>query len=172
MLYLEIYTHILSVSAVGMLVGASAFAQTQQDQNFVKAAMEINLAEIRIGHLVLKQGASEGVRKFGQRMITDHTRLENEITPIAAKIEITPPTELAPDDQALLTKLQGESGADFDATYVHAMVEGHRKAVQLYKTEETDAQDGAVKSAATHGEPVIAEHLRLAEHLLSTMGKS
>ena len=67
---------------------------------------------------------------------------------------------------------QGESGAGFDATYVHVMVEGHRKAVQLYKTEETDARDAAVKRAATHGEPVIAEHLRLAEHLLSTMGKS
>jgi putative membrane protein len=172
MLYRQIGTHILSVSAVALLLGATTFAQTQQDQNFVKTAMEINLAEIQIGHLVLKQGASESVRKFGQRMITDHTRLENEITPSAAKIGITPPTELAPDDQALFTKLQGESGADFDATYVHAMAEGHRKAVQLYKTEETDAQDATVKSAATHGEPVIAEHLRLAEHLLSTMGKS
>jgi len=172
MLYRKIYTHILGVSMVALLLGATAFAQNQQDKNFVKTAMEINHAEIQIGHLALKQGASEGVRKFGQRMITDHTRLENEITPIAAKIGITAPTELAPNDQALLTKLQGESGADFDATYVHAMVEGHRKAVQLYKTEEADARNAAVKSAATHGEPVIAEHLRLAEHLLSTMGKS
>jgi putative membrane protein len=134
--------------------------------------MEINIAEIQIGHLVLKQGASEAVRNFGQRMITDHTRLENEITTVAAKIGITPPTALAPDDQALLSKLQGKSGADFDATYVNAMVEGHRKAVQLYKTEETGAQDPAVKRIATRGEPVIAEHLRMAEHLQSTMPKS
>jgi len=112
MLYRQIYTHILGVSAVALFLGATTFAQTQQDQNFVKTAMEINIAEIQIGHLVLKQGASEDVRKFGQRMITDHTRLENEITPIAAKIGITPPTELAPDDQALLTKLKGESGAE------------------------------------------------------------
>ena len=172
MLYREIYTHILGVSAVALLLGATASAQSQQDQNFVKTAMEINIAETQIGHLVLKQGASEDVKKFGQRMIADHTRLENEITPIAAKIGITPPTKLAPDDQALLSKLQGESGAEFDATYVNAMVEGHRKAVKLYKTEETGAQDSAVKSAATNGEPVIAEHLRLAEHLKSTMGKS
>jgi hypothetical protein len=31
---------------------------------------------------------------------------------------------------------------------------------------------GTVRSAATRGEPVIAEYLRLAEHLLSTIGKS
>src|ERR1035437_3460253 len=135
MFFQQVYKHILSVSAIALLLGATAFAQTQQDKNFVKTAMEINIAEIRIGQLVSQQGASESVRKFGQRMITDHTRLENEITPIAAKIGITPPTELAPDDQALLTKLQGESGTDFDAKYVSAMVDGHRKALQLYKME-------------------------------------
>jgi len=41
MLYRQIGTHILSVSAVALLLGATAFAQTQQDQNFVKTAMEI-----------------------------------------------------------------------------------------------------------------------------------
>jgi len=82
------------------------------------------------------------------------------------------PTELAADDQALLTKLEGESGAKFDDTYIRAMVEGHREAVQLYKTEEADGQDAAVKNAATDGEQVIAEHLRLAEHLQNTMAKN
>jgi putative membrane protein len=172
MLYAKIGTHIVSVSAAALVLGVAAFAQTQQDKDFVKTAMEINLAEIQIGHLVLKQSTSEPVKNFARRMITDHTRLESEITPVAATIGVAAPTELAPDDRALLTKLKGESGADFDSTYVNAMVEGHRKAVQLYKTEEAGAQDATVKSAATHGEPVIAEHLRMAEHLLSNMGKS
>jgi putative membrane protein len=164
--------YILSVSAAALLVGATAFAQSPQDKDFVKTAIEINIAEIQIGHLALEKGSTIDVRRFAQRMIVDHTRLDNKIKPVAEKIGIAVPAELAPDDQALLTKLEGESGAEFNETYVHAMVEGHTKAVQLYKTEETDAQDPAVKSAALHGEPVIAEHLRMAEHLQSMLGKN
>ena len=164
--------HILSVSAEALFLGSTAFAQSQGDKNFVKTAMQVNVGEMRIGQLAAKKGASEGVRKFGERTVVDHTRLENEIKPIAEKIGVALPTELAADDQALLTKLEEESGVKFDDTYIRAMVEGHREAVQLYKTEEADGQDAAVKSAATDGEQVIAEHLRLAEHLKSTMGKS
>jgi putative membrane protein len=164
--------HILSISTAAVLLSATVFAQSEQDKNFMKTAMEINTAEIKIGHLASEKGGTEGVKKFGERMVTDHTRLENEMTPVAAKIGLTPPTELASDDQALLTKLQGESGAEFDDTYVHAMVNGHREAVKLFKTEEAEGQDSGVKRAATRGEPVIAEHLRLAEHLQSAMGKS
>ena len=164
--------HILSVSAAALFLGSIAFAQSQGDKKFVKTAMQVNVGEMRIGQLAAKKGASEGVRKFGERTVVDHTRLENEIKPVAEKIGVVLPTELAADDQALLTKLEGESGAAFDDTYIRAMVEGHREAVQLYKTEEADGQDAAVKNAATDGEQVIAEHLRLAEHLQSTMAKN
>ncbi|MGF7180532.1 putative outer membrane protein [Tunturiibacter psychrotolerans] len=132
----------------------------------------MNLAEIQIGQLASKQGATEGVKKFGQRLVIDHTRLEDELKPIAAKIGLTPPTELAPGDQTLLGKLQGQSGSEFDDTFIHAMVKGHQEAIQLYKTEETSGQDPTVKNAARYGEPVIAEHLKLAEHLQGGTGKS
>jgi putative membrane protein len=112
------------------------------------------------------------VKRFGQRLVSDHTRLEDEMKPIAARIGVTPPAELAPDDQALLTKLQGESGAAFDMTFVNAMVSGHKQGVQLYKSEEVNGQDAAVKESATKGEPVIAAHLRMAERLAETLGKS
>ena len=164
--------YILSVSAAALFLGSTAFAQSQGDKNFVKTAMQVNVGEMRIGQLAAKKGASEGVRKFGERTVVDHTRLENEIKPVAEKIGVALPTELAADDQALLTNLEGESGAKVDDTYIRAMVEGHREAVQLYKTEEADGQDAAVKNAATDGEQVIAEHLRLAEHLQNTMAKN
>ena len=172
MLQRRIGMHILSVSTAALLFGSTAFAQSQGDKNFVKAAMQVNVGEMRIGQLAVKKGATEGVRSFGERTVIDHTRLEKEIKPVAEKIGVSQPTGLAPDDQALLTKLEGESGAEFDDTYIHAMVEGHREAVQLYKTEEANGQDAAVKSAATHGEHVVAEHLSLAEHLQSTLAKN
>jgi putative membrane protein len=172
MIHPRIGMNILSVSAAALLLGAMALAQSQQDKTFVKTAMEVNIGEMRIGQLAAKKGGSEGVRKFGERTVADHTRLENEIKPVAEKIGVALPTELATDDQALLTKLEGESGAEFDDTYIHAMVEGHREAVQAYKTEEADGQDAAVKNAATHGEQVVAEHLKLAEQLQSTMAKN
>jgi putative membrane protein len=160
----------LSVAAI--LLATTAFGQSQADKTFVQTAMEVNLAEIQVGQLAAQKGATDGVKRFGQRLVSDHTRLEDEMKPIAARIGVTPPAELAPDDQALLTKLQGESGATFDMTFVNAMVSGHKQGVQLYKTEETNGQDAAVKESATKGEPVIAAHLRMAERLAETLGKS
>lgn len=158
--------------AAAMMFAVTAFGQSQADKKFAETAMEVNLAEIQVGQLAAQKGATEAVKRFGQRLVTDHTRLEDEMKPIAAKIGVSPPAELAPDDQALLTKLQGESGLAFDATFVNAMVAGHKQGVQLYKTEEADGQDAAVKDAATKGEPVIAAHLRIAEHLAATLGGS
>jgi putative membrane protein len=162
----------MCLSVAAMLLAATAFGQTQTDKTFVQTAMEVNLAEIQVGQLAAQKGATDGVKRFGQRLVSDHTRLEDEMKPIAAKIGVTPPAELAPDDQALLTKLQGESGAAFDMTFVNAMVSGHKQGVQLYKNEETNGQDAAVRVSATKGEPVIAAHLRIAERLAGTIGKS
>ena len=61
-----------SVAVVfAVLFGSLSFAQDAGSQKFLKEAIEGNLAEVEMGKLSQKQGASEGVRTFGQMLEKD-----------------------------------------------------------------------------------------------------
>jgi putative membrane protein len=52
--------------AAGLILTSSSFAQDKASQKFLKEAIEGNLAEVQMGQLAQKNGASDGVRSFGQ----------------------------------------------------------------------------------------------------------
>jgi putative membrane protein len=171
MLHYQRCARVLSVAAGALLVCAGAWAYSDQDRAFVSTEMHINTAEIRLAQLVLRQSTSDDVKKLAERELMDHRNLENQILPLAVKMGESEPTMLAVDDQALLTRMQGMPGPEFNLTYGRSMLQGHRKALQRFKEEEADGEDAAVKDTALRGEPIIARHMEMAQHLLSTMEK-
>ena len=73
-----------SVAVVfAMLFGLPSFAQDAGSQKFLKEAIEGNLAEVEMGKLSQKQGASEGVRAFGQMLEKDHSDANQKATAVA-----------------------------------------------------------------------------------------
>ncbi len=120
---------------------------------------------MQLGQLAEQKGNSEDVKQFGQRMVEDHTKLDDQMKPIAAQLGVQPPTQLMPKDQALLTKLQGLSGDEFDKVYIRAMLKDHKKDNKAFEQEATMGQNADEKQAAMQGDQVIKEHLQLAENL-------
>src|SRR5262249_51177105 len=53
------------------------------DLTFVRKAASAGMAEVALGQLAAKHGHSERVRKFGQRMVEDHTKANRELMEIA-----------------------------------------------------------------------------------------
>lgn len=135
------------------------------DKKFLTMAMEGDMAEIQLGRLALQKSSNPDVKQFAQRMIDDHTKLDEQVKPIAQQLGVTPPAALSAKASALLTKLQAANGTDFDKQYAKAMVSDHREDDSEFKKEETSGKNQSVKDAATQGEPTIAEHLQLAEAL-------
>jgi putative membrane protein len=168
------------VAAV-LLCGAQAFAQdpmqsgssaaSAKDKLFVTKAMQGSMAEVQLGQLASQNASSQQVKDFGQKMVDDHTKLNEQMKPVAAQLGITPPTSVSPKQQALMTKLQGLNGAAFDKAYVDAMVADHKEDDKDFKAEETSGKNMQVKDAATQGEPVIAEHLQMIEQIQQKMRK-
>lgn len=135
------------------------------DKKFVVNGMAANLAEIQLGQLALQKASNSDVKQFAQQLIDDHTKLDYQLKPLAPELGLTPPTQLAPKDQILLTKLQGLSGPAFDKAYVSAMITEHKDADKAFKSEEIGGKNLAVKDAATQGESVVAQHLQMAQQL-------
>lgn len=135
------------------------------DKKFVVNGMATNLAEIQFGQLALQKTSNSDVKEFAQQLIDDHTKLDFQLKPLAPELGLTPPTQLAPKDQILLTKLQGLSGQAFDKAYISAMITEHKDADKAFKSEEIGGKNLAVKDAATQGESVVAQHLQMAQQL-------
>ena len=143
---------------------------TTQDRNFVMEAAMGGMMEVELGRIAAQQGMSDAVKQFGQRMVDDHSKANEELMTIASSKGITLPTTLGEKHRAHVTKLSGMTGADFDREYVKLMVSDHRKDVNEFEKQSTRGTDADLKAFATKTLPTLQEHLRMAEALPGAKG--
>jgi len=154
------------------LICTASFAAAQQasisDKHFVKEALEGGNAEVSLGQLAQEKAMSTDVKEFGQKMVNDHTKLGEQMRPIAQQIGVEPPTGTPISEKALATKLNLLSGDAFDRAYIRAMVKDHREDVKAFKKEVSTGKNPAVKAAAKDGLAVVEGHLRRIEEIAAT----
>jgi putative membrane protein len=155
----------------------SADQQTMRDQSFVRKALEDGAAEVQLGQLAQQKSESDDVKQFGQKMVEDHTQLGDQIKPIAQHLGVQEPKGPSKKDKALIAKLEGLSGSQFDETYIQTMVKDHKQDLKEFKNEAQTAQNPPLKQAAQQGVGVISQHLQLIEkiaqsHNIATEEKS
>jgi putative membrane protein len=131
------------------------------DQDFILAAGQINLTEIKLGEYAAQNGQRDDVKTFGQRMVKDHTALNDNLKALAAQKNVTLPDSLDAADQKMADKLMALTGAEFDKAYIAGMFKGHKKAIKAFKAESAATTDADVKSFADKSLPVLEEHLKL-----------
>jgi putative membrane protein len=154
---------------MGSMQGSmSSNGASPQDKMFAKKALAGGMAEVQLGQLALTKSNSEDVKKFAQTMIDDHTKLNDQMKPIAAEIGVQPPAGLMPKDKKVLTMLQGLSGDDFDKAYIKDMLKDHKEDNRDFEMEASSGQFPAEKEAAMQGDQVIKTHLQMAEQLAQT----
>jgi len=144
----------------GMQAGASA-----TDRVFVKSALQGGMAEVQLGQLTLQKSNNDQVKQFAQRMIDDHTKLNEEMKPVAQQLGVVVPTEVSKKDRNVMNKLQALSGPAYDQAYIKDMVKDHKGDLSEFQAEASSGQDQTVKDAAAQGTKVIAQHLQMAQQL-------
>ena len=171
---------VLSGAVVLALSAAPAFAQTTKsmaanapaDQAFVRKAAEGGMAEVELGKLAQEKGSSADVKTFGQRMVDDHSKANDELKSIAQSKNITLPTNLNAKDKALRGRLEKLSGPAFDRAYMQAMVKDHRADVNEFRHESKAGADADVKAFAAKTLPTLEDHLKLAQDANRAVGTS
>jgi putative membrane protein len=145
--------------------GMQGPSQTPIDRVFVKKAMQGSMAEVQLGQLTLQKSENEQVKQFAQRMIDDHTKLSDQMKPVAQQLGVDAPTQISKNDKKTMAKLQGLSGAAYDQAYIKDMVKDHKQDLTDFQMEASSGQDQTVKDAATQGSKVIAQHLQMAQQM-------
>jgi putative membrane protein len=157
-----------AVSQATMGSGTSASSSSPGDQKFAMKAMEGGMAEVQLGKLAQQKASASDVKQFGEQMVTDHTKLNDQMQQLAPALGVTPPTQLSAKDQALQQKLENLSGDQFDKEYLKAMVSDHKKDLSEFRKEAGTTQNPQLKDAAQQGATVIQSHLRMVEGLAKT----
>jgi len=135
------------------------------DMKFAMMAAMGGMEEVEMGKLAAEKGASDEVRQFGQRMVDDHTRANQELMQIASSKGMTLPAALDPKHQADMQKMSALSGEAFDKAYVKMMVKDHKKDVAEFQKESTRGADPELKGFATSTLPTLQEHLQMIQRI-------
>lgn len=133
------------------------------DANFAMKAAQGGMAEVQLGQLAAQKASNPDVKAFGQQMVDDHTKANDQLKSVAAQENMTLPTTLDAKDQKLMTKLQGLSGPDFDKTYMKAMVKDHKDDIKEFQKEADKGKDPQIKNFASQTLPTLQQHLSKAE---------
>jgi len=160
----------IALVIAGSGVALMAANLSSSDQTFAKKAAQGGMAEVQLGQLAANKGTSQKVKDFGQRMVDDHSKANDQLKSIAAKDNITLPTDVAPPDKQLMNRLNGLSGADFDKAYMTAMVKDHHTDIALFQREANGGTDSDLKSFAANTLPTLQQHLQLAKDAASSVG--
>ncbi len=140
------------------------------DTVFVKKAAEGGLAEVELGKLATEKASSDDVKQFGQRMVDDHSKANDQLKQVASQKNLTLPTDLNAKDKAQKDRLSKLSGKAFDRAYMRSMVMDHTKDVAEFKKEANSGADPDVKNFASQTLPTLQDHLKSARDVASKVG--
>jgi putative membrane protein len=161
-----------SVLVVLMIAGCWCFADAQAasslsaaDQKFVKEAAEGGMAEVELGRLAVEKASSDNVKKFGQRMVDDHSKANDKLKEIATSKGVTLPESPNAKQRATKARLEKLSGNEFDKAYMKDMLKDHKQDVADFQKESKTGKDSDVKNFASQTLPTLQDHLKNAESI-------
>jgi putative membrane protein len=147
----------------GTLPETTPASQKVDDKSFLKHAAIGGLEEVELGKLAQQKASSDAVKQFGERMVTDHTKANDQLKEVAGKENVAVPTTLDKKGQSRIDKLSKLSGPQFDKAYMKDQVKDHEKDVREFQQEAQNGTNPAIKQFASQTLPILQQHLELAK---------
>ena len=141
------------------------------DANIAAMVLASNNTDISYARLVPSRAQRDDVKKFAERMLTDHTGVNVLVTNLLAKLDV------APEDNQLSLDMRDESadkrdlmrelsGFAFDSTYMENEVAYHQKFLASIDNVMLQAvRNAELRGLLTAVRPAVAAHLAHAEQV-------
>src|SRR5205807_2562397 len=126
------------------------------DKTFMMNAAKGGMMEVEAGKMAAQNGQNADVKKFGNRMVTDHSRANSELMTLAKEEGVSLPAAKSP----------GKWKSDKE--YIDMMVKDHNQDLAEFQKEAQSGTDPDVKAFAAKGAKMVSTHLKLAQ---DTQGK-
>jgi len=127
------------------------------DKTFMMNAAKGGMMEVEWGKLATQNGQNADVKKFGNRMVTDHSKANSELMALAKEEGVTLPGAKSP----------GKWKSDKD--YMDMMVKDHQADLAEFQKEAQGGTDPDLKAFAAKYSKVVQQHLDLAKQTQSKL---
>ena len=143
--------------------GGTRTAAGSPDAKFAINAAKGGMMEVEMGRMAAEKATSPDVKQFGQRMVDDHSKANDELKAIASGKGMTLPAAVDAAGKAKMDKMSKLTGAAFDRAYMADMVKDHKKDVAEFRKEAKSGKDPDIKGFASKTLPTLEEHLKMAQ---------
>src|SRR5436305_2861118 len=126
------------------------------DKTFMTNAAKGGMMEVEWGKLAAQNGQNADVKKFGSRMVTDHSKANSELMALAKEEGVT------------LSGAKSPGKWKSDKDYMDMMVKDHQADLAEFQREAQGGTDPDLKAFAAKYSKVVQQHLKLAQE---TQGK-
>jgi putative membrane protein len=154
----------MALAAVGILIAVvpanAATTISAADSDFILAAAQGGMTEVKLGELAAQKGMRDDVKEFGKMMVKDHTAINDDLRALAAQKGVALTETLDAKNQGKLDKMSALTGSEFDDAYIAAMIKGHKKVAMEFKAEAAATPDPDIKSFLDKSLPIVEEHLQ------------
>jgi putative membrane protein len=152
----------MALLTVGLLVPCAKAETTvsMADTNFILAAAQGGMTEVKLGELAATNGMRNDVKEFGQMMVKDHTAINDDLKALAAQKDVILPDSLDAKHQGMVDKMAALTGSEFDDAYIKGMIKAHQKDAKAFKAESAATQDADIKNFLDKSIPVVEAHLQ------------
>ncbi len=160
----------LSINDISTNASAGVDTQLMKDKMFVHKVALGGFAEVHFGQLAAQKASSDDVKKLGQKLVDDHTMLDNDLKAAADELGVRTPAKMSKEDQDDFDKLSALSGTDFDKAYLTYALKAHRRDLHEFRAEVTQTNDPQIKEAIAGMEATVAGHLFMVNKLALANG--
>jgi putative membrane protein len=155
----------------------AAAEATLSDAQIAAIVVAANQVDIDNGVLAERKSKNEEVKKFAERMVTDHTGVNKAAVELVTKLGVTPAETdasrgLTTGGDATRSKLDALDGDAFDRAYVDNEVAYHKAVMEVLDTQLIpSATNAELKNMLVGVRPAFAAHLEHAQHLQTSLAK-
>jgi len=174
-LKIEVFTMSHPLRGVIFGVTVSAFAAgpalaADSDAEFVKQAASAGMMEVELGRHVSQHAADPQVRQFGQQMVTDHGKANQELKEVAQREGLSVPSSMQEEHREKVEELTKLRGRELDRAYMEEMVDDHDHDVETFREQAEEQQSDVDRWAATTV-PTLEAHLARARSIEEDLGE-
>ncbi|MEH6386279.1 MULTISPECIES: DUF4142 domain-containing protein [Pseudomonas] len=153
---------------LAVILGLSASTSWAQDMDateFVDEATAKGIAEIEAAKLAIEQGESSEIKSFAERMIEDHTEMNQKLKELAQEKNLEVSDDATLMDQAKAMILEMRDGEGFDDHYASNQVNAHEQTIELFENAAKNLNDEELQELAKDNLETLREHLAKAKEL-------
>ena len=123
------------------------------------------MTEVELGKLAVQKASADDVKQFGQKMVDDHTKANEELKQLASRGNVQIPDALDSKHQSRIDKMSKLSGEQFDKAYLKDQLKDHEKDVREFSAEAQNGNDPTIKAFASSTLPILQHHLEMVKGL-------